>query len=82
MKKRIQIDIEQLHKSADTLAEKAERTQNLAFIIQSNSHRKTGKDKMKEPDIVERSLDKKLLALKNLFKYFLMNYNKITLFIS
>ena len=70
MNKRIKIDIEQLNKSADTLAEKANRTQNLTFITQSNSHRKTCKDKMKKLDVVAKSLDEKLLALKNWFKIF------------
>ena len=44
-KKKIKFDIGSLLKSADEFSEKAESTGKMAFVTQSNSFRKTAKEK-------------------------------------
>ena len=59
------MDIDGLITSADNLAEKAELTGNLSFVTQSNSLRKTSKEKAKELKTLDNKLEEKLQALKN-----------------
>jgi len=64
-KRRTSMDIDGLITSADNLAEKAELTGNLSFVTQSNSLRKTSKEKAKELKTLDNKLEEKLQALKN-----------------
>ena len=63
--KRLCSDIDSLSASADKLAEKAEATGNLAFIAQSNSHRRTLKDKNEALAKIRKQIDEKVADLKN-----------------
>ena len=51
--------------SADEYAEKAEKTQQLTWMVKSNSLRKSAKEKTAELKAVDEKLDEKLLQLKN-----------------
>ena len=62
--KRLKQDIESLQKSADRLSEKAEHTGSLTFVTQSNSMRRTAKEKTQKLNDVEAKLNEKLQALK------------------
>ena len=64
-KRRTSVDIDGLIKSADNLAEKAELTGNISFVTQSNSLRRTSKEKAKELKTLDSKLEEKLQALKN-----------------
>ena len=64
-KRRTSVDIDGLIKSADNLTEKAELTGNMYFVTQSNSLRRTSKEKAKELKTPENKLQEKLQALKN-----------------
>ena len=64
-KRRTSVDIDGLIKSADNLAEKAELTGNISFVTQSNSPRRTSKEKAKELKTLDSKLEEKLQALKN-----------------
>ena len=64
-KRRTSVDIDGLIKSADNLAEKAESTGNISFVTQSNSLRRTSKEKAKELKTLDSKLEEKLQALKN-----------------
>ena len=59
------MDIDGLIKSADNLAEKTELTGNISFVTQSNSLRRTSKEKAKELKTLDSKLEEKLQALKN-----------------
>ena len=63
-KRRMTEDVDSLVKSADSLAEKAESTGNISFVTQSNSLRKTSKEKTNELKNLEKKMEEKLLALK------------------
>ena len=64
-KRRTSVDIDGLMKSADNLAEKTELTGNMSFVTQSNSLRRTSKEKAKELKTLDSKLKEKLQALKN-----------------
>ena len=64
-KRRTSVDIDGLIKSVDNLAEKAELTGNISFVTQSNSLRRTSKEKAKELKTLDSKLEEKLQALKN-----------------
>ena len=64
-KRRTSMDIDGLITSADNLAEKAELTGNLSFVTQSNSLRRTSKEKAKELKTLDNKLEEKLQALKD-----------------
>ena len=64
-KRRTSVDIDGLIKSADNLAEKAELTGNISFVTESNSLRRTSKEKAKELKTLDSKLEEKLQALKN-----------------
>ena len=64
-KVRTSVDIDGLIKSAENLAEKAELTGNTSFVTQSNSLRRTSKEKAKELKTLGNKLEVKLQALKN-----------------
>ena len=64
-KRRTSVDIDGLIKSSDNLAEKAEFTGNISFVTQSNSLRRTSKEKEKELKTLGNKLEEKLQALKN-----------------
>ncbi|XP_063229695.1 uncharacterized protein LOC134534921 [Bacillus rossius redtenbacheri] len=53
---RLQQTIDSLQKSADELAEQAEKTENVNLIIQSNSFRKTAKEKLLEIKKIEKKI--------------------------
>ena len=65
-KKRILADIESLNKTADKLAEKAERTGQIPLITQSNSLRKTTKAKDVELKDPGQKLEDKMQSIKDL----------------
>ena len=65
-KKRILADIESLNKTADKLAEKAERTGQIPLITQSNSLRKTAKAKDVELKDLGQKLEDKMQSIKDL----------------
>ena len=65
-KKRILADIESLNKTADKLAEKAERTGQIPLITQSNSLRKTAKAKDVELKDLGQKLEDKMQSIKEL----------------
>ena len=64
--KRLTEDIDSLVKSADNLAEKAESTESVSFVTQSNSLRRTSKEQTSELQnlSVEKEMEQKLVALK------------------
>ena len=64
-RKRIEVDIARLLKSADHLANKAESTGQLTLITQSNSLRRTAKNKQSGLLQVQEELDEMLKKLKN-----------------
>ena len=59
------MDIDGLIKSADNLSEKAELRRNIPFFTQSNSLRRTSKEKAKGLKTLDNKLEEKLQALKN-----------------
>ena len=59
-------DADVLLKSADDLADKAEKSHSVTLITKSNSLRRTAKEKSAEIEVVEKQLDAKLLELKNM----------------
>ena len=59
------MDIDGLIKSADILAERAELMENISFVTQSNSFRRTLKEKAKELKTLDNKLGEKIQALKN-----------------
>lgn len=64
-KRRMNEDIDSLIKSADNLSEKAESTRDISFVTQSNSLRKTSKEKAEELKNLEKKMEEKLQALKS-----------------
>ena len=64
-KRRTSVDIDGLIKSADNLTEKAELAGNISFVTQSNSFRRTLKEKAKELKTLDNKLGEKIQALKN-----------------
>jgi len=64
-KRRLQTDRDALEKRADELAEEAEVTRKLTLITQSNSLRKTARNKCLEIDNINKEIDSKLKELKN-----------------
>ena len=63
-KRRMTEDIDSLVKSADNLSEKAKLTGDISFVTQSNSLRKTSKEKANELKNLDKKMEEKLLALK------------------
>lgn len=63
-KKKIKLDIDSLLKSADELSEKAESTGKMTFVTQSNSFRRTAKEK--KESLIE--LDQKLAEQQEILK--------------
>ena len=63
-KKRLSEDIDSLVKTADNLAEKAESTGRISFVTQSNSLRRTSKEKTTELKNVEKEMEQTLETLK------------------
>ena len=63
-KRRLTEDIDSLVKSADNLAEKAESTGSISFVTQSNSLRRTSKEKTSELQNLEKKMEQKLVTLK------------------
>ena len=63
-KRRLTEDIDSLVRSADNLAEKAESTGIKSFMTQSNSLRRTAKEKTSVLNNVENEMEQKLMALK------------------
>ena len=63
--RRTSVDIDGLIKSADNLAERAELMENISFVTQSNSFRRTLKEKAKELKTLDNKLGEKIQALKN-----------------
>ncbi len=63
-KQRLQKDVEVLSASADELADKGEKSHNVASFIKSNSLRKSAKNKMEDLKALEEQLDNKLQELK------------------
>ena len=68
-KQRLHKDADVLLKSADDLADKAEKSHyshSVTLITKSNSLRRAAKEKSAEIEVVEKQLDAKLLELKNM----------------
>ena len=63
-KRRLSEDIDSLVKTADNLAEKAESTGSISFVTQSNSLRRTSKEKTSELKNVEKEMEQTLETLK------------------
>jgi len=63
-KRRLSEDIDSLVKTADNLAEKAESTGSISFVTQSNSLRRTSKEKTSELNNVEKEMEQTLETLK------------------
>ena len=64
-KRRTSVDIDGLIKSGDNVAERAELTGNISFVAQSNSLRRTSKEKAMELKTLDNKLEEKLQGLKN-----------------
>jgi tellurite resistance protein len=65
-KQRLQKDVDALFRSADDLADKAEKSHSVTCITKSNSLRRSGKEKVSEIQELEQQLDAKLLEMKNI----------------
>lgn len=63
-KRRLEIDIDSLTKSADEYADKAESTGHLTWITKSNSMRRTAKEKRSELSVVQHRIDECVKASK------------------
>lgn len=61
---RLQQTVEELQSSADKLSEKAEETSNLSFVTQSNSFRRTAKEKTAEIMNIDATIKEMLRELK------------------
>ena len=64
-RQRLQEDIDNLQASADENAEKAERLHSVKYISQSNSMRRSAKEKREEVNAVEQQIEALLQQLKN-----------------
>lgn len=65
-KKRVEANAKSLEKAADDFALQAEATGKLTLVAKSNSMRKSAKDKQNQLNAIEKTLDKKLVELKNM----------------
>jgi hypothetical protein len=64
-RRRLETEIDELTKSADKYADKAETTGCITFVTKSNSLRRTAKGKKEQLQDVVKSLDEKVESLKN-----------------
>lgn len=64
-KSHLEQSVNELQESADKLAEKAEATGNMQLIVQSNSFRRTAKEKMEKIKQIECDIAKIVNELKN-----------------
>ena len=64
-KKRLDISIEALIKSADQYADDAEKTGKVSFIAQSNAHRRSAREKTAEVKAIEKKLSDIEQSLKS-----------------
>jgi hypothetical protein len=64
-KKNLESDKTSLEKKADELAEQAERSRKIALVTQSNSMRKTARDKAKDIEQISKDIDYQLHQLKD-----------------
>jgi len=65
-KQRLQKDVDSLFRSADDLADIAEKSHTVTCINKLNSLRRSAKEKVSEIQELEQQLDAKLLEMKNM----------------